>query len=277
VGDERFDLLDKQANKQTSKQRTNKPMKLTKYITLPLAGLAALAFSVEAHAAVLVLDTGFDLNNDDSAITDTELGNLDFTGASKLVVTVGVKGSALSPDSQAGTVTYNGTAMTFAVGSAGGGSSYGWVGIYYLDNPGSVGVGDLVVQDPGYSLGVSALVLSGTAADFGATNSSNSAAMVSLTTTSAGSLVFAGYSDGSSSAVAASPLTPVFGGKVGSGNHASGYQSVATVSTINPAFTTAAARPSTVAAEFTAAAIPEPTTTALLGLGGLALILRRRK
>ena len=254
--------------------KLNKSMK-TKTTLAAIAGLA-LGFSVETHAAVLVLDTGFDLNNDDSAITDTELGNLDFTGASKLVVTVGVKGSALSPDSQAGTVTYNGTAMTFAVGSAGGGSSYGWVGIYYLDNPGSVGVGDLVVQDPGYSLGVSALVLSGTAADFGATNSSNSAAMVSLTTTSAGSLVFAGYSDGSSSAVAASPLTPVFGGGVGSGNHASGYQSVATVSTINPAFTTSAARPSTVAAEFTAA-VPEPSTTALLGLGGLALILRRRK
>jgi hypothetical protein len=253
-------------------------MKLTKYITLPLAGLAALAFSVEAHAAVLVLDTGFDLNNDDSAITDTELGNLDFTGASKLVVTVGVKGSTLTTDNQAGTVTYNGTAMTLAVGSAGtGNNSWGWAGIYYLDNPGSVGVGDIVIQDPGYSLAVSALVLSGTAADFGATNSSTSAATVSLTTTSAGSLVFAGYSDGSSSAVAASPLTPVFGGLVGSGNHASGYQSVATISTINPAFTTAAARPSTVAAEFTAAAIPEPTTTALLGLGGLALILRRRK
>ena len=179
-------------------------MKLTKYITLPLAGLAALAFSVEAHAAVLVLDTGFDLSNDGSAVTDTELGNLDFTGASKLVVTVGVKGSNLSPDNQAGTVTYNGTAMTLAVGSAGVNASYGWVGIYYLDNPGSIGVGDLVVQDDGYSLGVSALVLSGTAADFGATNSSTSAAMVSLTTTSAGSLVLAGYSDGSSSAVAAS-------------------------------------------------------------------------
>ena len=252
-------------------------MKLTKYITLPLAGLAALAFSVEAHAAVLVLDTGFDLNNDDSAITDTELGNLDFTGASKLVVTVGVKGSNLSSDNQAGTVTYNGTAMTLAVGSAGVNSSWGWAGIYYLDNPGSIGVGDIVIQDPGYSLAVSALVLSGTAADFGATNSSISAATVSLTTTSAGSLVLAGYSDGSSSAVAASPLTPIFGGDIGSGKHASGYQSVATVSTINPAFTTAAARPSTVAAEFTAAAIPEPTTTALLGLGGLALILRRRK
>jgi hypothetical protein len=125
--------------------KLNKSMK-TKTTLAVIAGLA-LGFSVETHAAMLVLDTGFDLNNDDSAITDTELGNLDFTGASKLALTVGVKGSSLSPDFQAGTLTYNGTAMTFAVGSGpspSNGNAYDWVGIYYLDNPGSVGVGDLV-------------------------------------------------------------------------------------------------------------------------------------
>ena len=251
-------------------------MKLTKYITLPLAGLAALAFSVEAHAAVLVLDTGFDLNNDDSAITDTELGNLDFTGASKLVVTVGVKGSALSPDHQGGTVTYNGTVMTLAVGSAGTGSnSWGWAGIYYLDNPGSVGVGDIVIQDPGYSLAVSAVVLSGTTVGFGNIASSNSADFVNINA-SAGSVIVAGYSDGSGSThVADSPLIDIGNGHFGSGGHAHGYQEVASAAALTPTFSSTGSRPSTVAAEFTA--VPEPSTTALLGLGGFALILRRRK
>lgn len=245
--------------------------------TTKLAAVLALS-AASANGAVMVLDFGTNINNDDSAITDTELGNLVFTGASKLVVTVGVKGSGLSPDNQAGNVTYNNEPMLFVTGSAGTGSSaYGWVGIYYLDNPGSVGVGDLVVQDPGYSLGVSALVLSGTAAGFGDTASSKSATTVSVTTTSADSLVLAGYSDGSSSAVAASPLTGLVfadGGTFGSGNHAAGYQLVGAASTITPTFTTSGARPSTVAAEFTA--VPEPSVALLGALGALALIRRRR-
>jgi len=203
---------------------------------------------------VQVLDTGFDLNNDDSPVTDAELGNLDFNGASKLVVTVGVKGSNLSPDNQAGTVTYNGTAMTPAVGSAGTGSaSWGWVGIYYLDDPAAVGVGDIVVQDPGYSLAVSAVVLSGTAPGVGDTASSATQDFVNLDT-AAGSVVVAGSSDGSSSdnAVVA-PLVEIGSGAVGSGGHVHGYQEVATAGAYTATFLVTGDRPSTAGAEFRAA------------------------
>jgi hypothetical protein len=203
---------------------------------------------------VQVLDTGFDLNNDDSPVTDAELGNLDFNGASKLVVTVGVKGSNLSPDNQAGTVTYNGTAMTPAVGSAGTGSaSWGWVGIYYLDDPAAVGVGDIVVQDPGYSLAVSAVVLSGTAPGVGDTASSATQDFVNLDI-AAGSVVVAGSSDGSSldNAVVA-PLVEIGSGTVGSGGHVHGYQEVATAGAYTATFLVTGDRPSTAGAEFRAA------------------------
>jgi len=252
-------------------------MKKIKTLLL-IAPLAVLPLSYSSAVTILQGGSGdfrFDLSNDGSAVTDAEFGNLSFTGASKLVVTVGVKGSNISPDNQAGDVTYNGTTMSFAAGSAGTGSSaYGWIGIYYLDDPGSVGVGDLVVTDDGYSLGVSAMVLSGTASGFGASATSNSSSSVSLTTTSANSLVLAGYSDGGASATAVSPLTEIYSGLVGSGYHASGYQIVSTASTITPTFSVGS-RPSITAAEFTA--VPEPSTILLLGALGSLVFLRRRR
>jgi hypothetical protein len=212
---------------------------------------------------VQVLDTGFNLNNDDSPVTDAELSNLDFTGASKLVVTVGVKGSNLSPDNQAGTVTYNGTAMTLAVGTAGtADNSWGWVGIYYLDDPAAVGVGPIVVEDPGYSLAVSAVVLSGTAAGVGATTSSVTQDFVNLDI-AAGSVVVAGSSDGSSSDnTVVAPLVELGSGNFGSGGHVHGYQEVPTAGAYTASFEVSGSRPSTAGAEFPAASTASTNTFA---------------
>ena len=252
-------------------------LQMLKQLTQTLtAATLVTALAIPAYSATVIDVGGIDLNNDDSAITDAELGNLDFTGASKLVVTVGVKGSGLSPDNQGGTVTYNGTTMTLAVGSAGtGSSSWGWVGIYYLDDPGSVGVGDIVVQDPGYSLGVSAVVLSGTADGVGNIASSNSSETVNINA-SANSVIVAGYSDGGTLQTPVSPLVEIGSGLIGSGNHSHAYQEVATATALTPTFTTTSnERPSTVAAEFVN--VPEPGSLALLGLGGLLVASRRRR
>jgi len=135
-------------------------------------------------------------------------------------------------------------------------------------------VGNIVVQNAGYSLGVSALVLSGTQAGFGAIASTTSSQSVSLSTTSPGSLVLAVNSDGGSVMAAAAPLTPIYYALDSSGHHASGYQIVSTASTITPTFS-GGLRPSITAVEF--AAVPEPSTILLLGAFGSMLFLRRRR
>ena len=88
---------------------------IMKKITILTVSLALSAGF--ANAAIVLQDSGFAANLDSTTITDSNLDNLDFTDASKLVLTLGVKGSGLTPDNQVGTVTYNGSPMTLAAGS----------------------------------------------------------------------------------------------------------------------------------------------------------------
>lgn len=253
-------------------------MKLTKYITLLLAAIAIPA----SAATISVLDSGSAINTTyigggvPITFTTAALGSFDPTGASKLVVTIGTEhtNSGVATTS----VTYNGMALTKAVGPyvSGGGIESA---IFYLDTVPAT-AGDLVITDSN-SRGLSATIyaLSNTAAGVGNT-ASDGVANVSLTTTVNDSFVLASTTFfGATTAAAQSPLTNgigadnTYGGAGTRYSLGTGYQTVATSGTgVTPTFNVGT---STVAVEFLA--VPEPSTTALLGLGGLALILRRRK
>ena len=238
-----------------------------------LAAILALS-AASAHGAITVLDSAVFMDGGKDTITDAEIGGLTVSSGDKLVVTIGLEGDDSGPNS---TVTYNGQNMTLAIDQTG--ATSGWVGIYYLDNISSFGAGTLDFTNGGYSAGVSFMVLSGTAAGVGNVNFADATTLnVSVATDS---FMVATFGDTADFSVDVnSPLTKLLDsddlpGNDGSASYATGYQLISSAGTATPSFTSGTSRPNMVAAEFTT--VPEPSTTALLGLGGLALILRRRK
>ncbi|MFT6794630.1 MAG: hypothetical protein ACJAR1_002641 [Rubritalea sp.] len=260
----------------------------TKTTLAAIAGLA-LGFSVETHAAVLVLDSATGLNNSYQSSTITfSFSGLDLTGGDKLVVSIGAQSTGAgtaSGERNWNSVTFDSQSMTEAARFGASGDSQFQSGIYYLDNltglsaTGSLSISASTLNARGAS--ATAWVLSGTAVGHGASGGSLGSSSTSLTTTADGSWLLAHATvAGTTVPLAQSPMTlgltvtNPYNGSAQTSN-GTGYQTVASLGTnLTPTFDIGA---TTVAAEFTAAAIPEPTTTALLGLGGLALILRRRK
>jgi hypothetical protein len=156
-------------------------------------------------------------------------------------------------------------------------------GIYYLDslsglsNTGSLTITASTLNARGAS--ATAYVLSGTVGGHGNSNGSVSDG-TSLTTSAANSWVLAHATvSGTTVPTAQSPLTEGLSlvNNYNGGSQTSigtGYQTVASSGTnLTPAFDIGN---TTVAAEFTAA-IPEPSTTLLLGVLGSMLLLRRRR
>jgi hypothetical protein len=240
-------------------------------------GLAATS----ANAAISILGGGtgsFATGATAVPYDHTALSSFDASGASKIVFTLSDERGA--GDGVVSGVTFGGDAMTLAI--SGLNSNLQDARIYYLDassvGGGSFGTGDLVVTGPGANdMGGSWIFLSGTADGVGPTNSAL-AQSVGLTTTVDGSFVVASHANNGASGLAGGDLTTaLLNADVGSAGGGSGYATIATAGAGTYSFTGSTSRPVTVAAAFEMAPIPEPTTTALLGLGGLALLRRRRK
>tara|TARA_B110000879_G_scaffold50397_1_gene71159 strand:+ start:18813 stop:19556 length:744 start_codon:yes stop_codon:yes gene_type:complete len=240
-----------------------------------LLTLAAVALSAPlTNAAVISLDdTGTFANlfteprpaDRKWTLNSAALGGFDASGSDKLVLTYGGENQTSAFDE----ISFGGVAMTRIVFAEPGGQD---VSIWYLDNPGT---GDLIVDlTAGNGIGLSVLALSNTVDGFATTGVNDSGNSTSITTTGLNSfIVAAGERNNSSSLVAEGDLIQVFNGAAGSSSHGSAYQQVAlTGTTITPTFTSGEG---VIAVEFLA--VPEPSSTALLGLGGLALILRRRR
>lgn len=177
----------------------------------------------------------------------TGLGAFDADGADKLVVVASTEHSFNNGDGRVIEVRYNGSLLTEAV-QEDAGPDRGAAAIFYLDNPGPIGVGTIEVSasNPNGGLGA-AYTLTGSSPGVGVTASAtgDSVNSVALTTAGDNSVVIAvidnaGNPNSAGSPTATSPLTPVSSGSWGSnwGGHASGWQEVSSPSAITPTFST---------------------------------------
>jgi hypothetical protein len=250
--------------------------------------VASLTMAVSADAAINLVSFLNWRQNLNAAANRT----YDASGFDKLVVVVTGEhnfGGNLSGNTS--NITYNGQALTKAVevnpvafsnvDPVGHGQTAS--DIWYLDNPGAfTGTNQIIVTFVGNNWVATAIGLTGTATGVSTTASATRTSTIDLTTTAADSFVIATYGMGgngntaNATVGANAPLTKLTGQVIGSNwaGHNIGTATVATASTAAYSFNNANLDTTMVALTF--APIPEPSALALLGLGGFALLRRRR-
>lgn len=260
-----------------------------KWLTTVLATTALMVMAIgSANAGIVVTNsTGYADNNADNA---EGVGFYDASGDDKLIVIV--TGEHGFPNNTGGIningVTYGGVAMTPAVIRDGlpevdnVSPDQEFNHMYYLDSPGT---GDIVVDTNLSRMVVSIVGLTGTVDGVvGNTAVSGLATKsVDLTTTAANSFVIASNglggtgNNGNVDGLDANPPLTLLSAVETNGNYAGhliGGTEVATPGLGTYSFTGSTSGSHVIAAEFLA--IPEPGSLALLGIGGL-MLLRRRK
>ncbi len=250
-------------------------------IKLTIVAALVVLGNIPASAAISII--GQDLITSRSSTFGL---TLDASGADKLVVVMtgqhGFNNDAGAVDS----LTYDGVDLIAASYRAAvtSGTDTLYHGIFYLDNPAtSGGVISASVQNRGH---MAVFLLTGTASGAGAqVIGANGTRTVDLTTTAANSMVFFSQglggagNDGNTNGMTADSGTLLTAQKDASNwtGQLVASETIATPGTNTFAFSGGNVTGGFVVATEFLEAIPEPSTTALLGLGGLALILRRRK
>ena len=256
-------------------------MSKTSTIATLAAPFASALTIISAQAAISVVNADF------SGVVDTgsppsplESNPYTFSfdagaTADKLIVALSSELSGSGPT----IITYNSVALTPVAGTINGRAQ----GIFYLDAPFTGGAADLVIDMTGFSvvngIGFGVTSISGSAAgvDVGAVSTGLS---TSLTPSVAGSFVMSNYgSNAGNVPTVPSGHTQLYtSGNIGSTDGAAAYLNGVAAAPLTITYDqTGAVANTTGAAAFSPSAIPEPSSAALLGLGGLALIRRRRQ
>ena len=235
-----------------------------------IAILILTAVTVPASRAIILV-------NSDSVVSTGGKASLtrsfDAGAADKIIVSVSAEGTG--GPKNISSIRYNGVDLDPAIEGFFTGSGQ-YSGIYYLDNPFTGGAANVVITFDGNvnGMGVGIASISGTAADFGATASSE-AGNVTINTTTAGSFVMASFVNNGGSTGVSPPLNELYAAAdIGSAGGAAGYVNNVAVGSPNYVLhSTGGSRPFSVAAEFT---VPEPSTLTLALFGLLALTRRKR-
>jgi hypothetical protein len=262
----------------------NKKQKLTMKLKTTTAVAASALLGMSAAQAAVSITQVVNANGNGNATT-----SIDGTGADKLVVFVTGEHGFNNTNGQSNDVTYNGVSLTEVVNrdpvASGTDTLFG--SIWYMDSP-VAGVQTLFADNTSRG-NMYAFMLSGTAAGVGDSGFSGSDTRSLDLTTVANSLVLGAFNiggGGNSAALAGitgdAPFDTQHGGQENGSNwdgHYLASHNGTTAGTIAYSFTGGNATGAFVSAIeiLDAAPIPEPSSTALLGLGGLALIFRRRK
>jgi hypothetical protein len=257
-------------------------MKLTNKITT-LATAAGLALAAGTASAAVTYGGSFQSWNASNTTNTSNFirtgSGFDASGFDKLVVVATSENGNGGTGGVVDTMTYDGLAMTLAAVSAGEAGNITFTSIWYLDNPTTTA--GVIATTGNNRIAGTAFGLNGTAAGFGNTVSVKGVYTSSLAS-SAGSMVISSLGMGGSGNNAdVNNATPNTGTKIDGeefGNNWAGHVAAydaAGGGTYAFTDTSPTNDVGIAAVEFTM--IPEPSTTALLGLGGLALIFRRRK
>ncbi|MBI1338093.1 MAG: PEP-CTERM sorting domain-containing protein [Phycisphaera sp.] len=245
-----------------------------------LAGIAALALIGSSASAAIIVDSssgGVNFNASNVTpytITSSSLGSFDPTGSGKLIVAL-ISRQGLASNT---TMTYGGVAMTLAGMAYNNTNNQGLAAIYYLDNP--TAVGDLVLSGTAHnSISVDLYAVSGLAAggpvlpistDLSPSTDPSPGVTVSLTTGSAGFVVGAIGQSGTGGTV--TQTSDYYDRFTARGAIASWIDNTGSNSYFLSDNQTGEAG---VMVDF--AAVPEPASLAMLGVGGLLIASRRRR
>lgn len=249
----------------------------------------ALTLSAAALLAVPNVDAAIaTVNPQGSAVissggSGSQTLSYDATGAEKLIVTVTAEENGSGPLATP-TVTFDGVELTAAVTQIDSSIGQQFAGVFYLDLPNQA-VGDIVVDwgaeaTNGAGFGVVGLTGAEAGGPVSTGTSTTDGGPLSLSPDpSAGDFSIVAFVTNASSAIDITngSVTDLYSESVGSADAASAFEILGTGDPLSYSYTGGStSRPAGAAAVFTEGVIPEPSSLALLGLGGLAMLRRRR-